>query len=66
VQVFHHIGTHGTRYNIDFSHAAILDGLVDKGREKIKAWMVQNGVSESEIARFESGQFSQFPLQDIN
>jgi len=65
IEVIHHTSAHGQRYAVDDSHAFLLDGLVEKGREKIKSWMVQKEMSQEEIKRFQSGRFDNFPLQDI-
>ena len=37
VEVVHHTGKHGQRYQVDKSHASLLQGLIESGAAKIAA-----------------------------
>lgn len=53
VPVIHHTGAHGQRYQVDHSHEALLEELVKSGRQKIRQWMLQHGVSEQILVEFD-------------
>lgn len=65
VQVIHHTGAHGQRYNVDPTHQTLLDGLVNRGRQKVIAYMTAKGVAPHEVERFKNSRFDKFPLEDI-
>ena len=64
-KVIHHTGAHGQRYQVDPAHQNLLDGLVDKGRQRILKYMTSQAMPEGEIASFRDSRFDKFPLQDI-
>ena len=39
VEVVHHTGAHGKRYQVDRAHRQLLDGLVDDGKQRIARWI---------------------------
>ena len=43
VEVVHHTGHHGKRYQVDQSHKRLLDGLVEDGKERIASWILAHG-----------------------
>lgn len=44
IEVFHHTHEHGRRYTVDMSHLSLLGGLITKGRQQLRKWMVDNCV----------------------
>lgn len=53
VPVIHHTGAHGQRYQVDASHEHLLGDLVTQGRQQIRKYMLQQGVSEEVLRRFD-------------
>jgi hypothetical protein len=66
VEVIHHTGAHGRRYEVDKSHGYLLKKLVENGRKKIRKWMMVNNVSEVEMHRFDRDVYKKgFNYSDI-
>jgi len=57
VHVTHHTGAHGQRYQVDHSHEALLDNLVQQGRQRIRRWMLQNKRPEAELELFDRDEY---------
>jgi len=63
VEVFHHMKTHGTRYNITYGAGQLLENLLQQGRQKIVAFMKTTGVSAKHIEEYERSRFDNFLLK---
>lgn len=50
--VLHHTATHGRRYDVGEDNSKKVPVLVAEGRQKIAAWMRENGMPETEIMAF--------------
>merc|ERR1712167_385355 len=62
--VAHHTHAHGQRYSVDKSNKNALEGLVNKGAQKISKWMKDHGMHD-EARRFEGGAFGKFRFSDL-
>jgi hypothetical protein len=56
-KVIHHTGAHGQRYEVDNSHAGLLDSLISQGRQKIRNYMLKAGVNETILKVFDKDMF---------
>eukprot|EP01041_Mallomonas_annulata_P004655 gene4655-9237_t len=57
VEVVHHTGAHGKRYEVDQSNERKLKGLIISGREKIRKWLLIHGVSEKTLKDFDTDDY---------
>jgi hypothetical protein len=57
VEVIHHSKTYGRRYDVDGTHRHLVDDLVHSGRDKIAAYMKENGASEATVKEFLADKF---------
>ena len=57
VPVVHHTGAHGQRYEVDKSHEQLLEGLVEKGRQKIRKYMLKHNIGENELKEFDNDKY---------
>jgi len=57
VSVIHHTGAHGQRYEVDHSHANLLDTLVVQGRQTIRKHLLKSSVSSTVLERFDRDEF---------
>ncbi len=63
VEVIHHIDTHGTRYNLPSGNDRMLEGLIQRGRQQITAFMISTGVLTKDIDQYERSHFDDVPLK---
>jgi len=57
VQVIHHTGAHGQRYEVDRSHERMLESLVESGRRKIRTYMMKTGTDERHLKAFDLDEY---------
>jgi hypothetical protein len=65
VAVVHHTGAHGRRYEVDRSNEKLLGSLVREGRAKIRRWMLNHNVPESDMKVFDNDVYEKFTHLDI-
>ena len=64
IQVKHHMGHHGTRYEVETWRGNLLTFVVDKKRQKVVDWMERHGASAEEIEIYKNDTHK-FPIKDI-
>jgi hypothetical protein len=62
VEVIHHTGKHGQRYQVDRSHANLLHGLLQKGAAQIERHLAQT--TEDNVVREPPDGFSRFAFNN--
>ena len=66
ITVIHHTGAHGQRYTVDHSHQGLLEDLVERGRKKIRQFMLKNSMTGKELAVFDKDNYEAgFTHRDI-
>jgi len=67
VEVLHHTGAHGRRYEVDRENSAKVGRLVKEGRIKIRNWLIANKVDDHIIKSFDNDKYQTiggtFPLK---
>ena len=65
--IFHHVGAHGRRYAVNFTHGALLNDLILNGRKQIRAYMVKQHADEKTLAAFDGDLFQakSFKFSDV-
>jgi hypothetical protein len=63
VAVNHHTAMHGSRYKFTPGNDQLLHGLIQRGRQQLREFMIATGVSRKKIRQYERSRFDNFPLQ---